>query len=191
MIAGALRGRRLVAAPSGVRPTSDRVRESIFARLGELSGCRVLDLFAGTGALGIEAISRGAESLVSVDRSRKAISVLRQNLRRLDIEAAVQVVLSDARGALRRLGAAGVSFDLVFLDPPYDSGEADGALESLVAARVLVPGAVVVVESAKRHPLAPVVGLHVEQERRYGDTVVSWLISAGHADSHGGASEKE
>ena len=186
MIAGVLRGRRLVSPPPGVRPTSDRVRESIFARLGELGGCRVLDLFAGTGALGIEAISRGAESLVSVDLSQRSLSALRRNLASLEIERAVRVVRADVGRALRRLGQEGARFDLVFLDPPYDSGEVDGALGSLVEERILARDAVVVVECAKRHPMAPVVGLRLEQERRYGDTVVSWLAPMNGANSNGG-----
>jgi 16S rRNA (guanine(966)-N(2))-methyltransferase RsmD len=154
------------------------VRESIFARLGSVDGCRVLDLFAGTGALGIEAVSRGANRLVAVDRSTRSLAVLRKNLEKLGIAACAEVMGSEARGALRKLGEARARFDLVFLDPPYDADLLADTLEALVASGVLETHGVVVVESAKRHPVAPVIGLAVESERVYGDTVISWLVHA-------------
>jgi len=176
VIAGSLRGRSLLSPPDGVRPTSDRVRESLFARLGDVSECRVLDLYAGTGALGIEALSRGAEHLVAVDRSARSLKTLKRNVAQLDLAEQVEIVHSDARGALRRLAARGPCFELAFLDPPYDTGDLAEGLQGLVEAGVMVGGGVVVVESAKRHPVAPVEGLVLEDERIYGDTVVSWWL---------------
>lgn len=175
VIAGRLRGRPLLGPPDGVRPTSDRVRESLFARLGDVSGCHVLDLYAGTGALGIEAASRGAERVVAVDRSARSLKTLQRNLTRLELEPMFEVIRADARGVLRRLAARGERFDLVFLDPPYASGEMEEALAGLVESGLLSSGAVVVAESAKRHPVAPVAGLVLEHERSYGDTIVRWL----------------
>jgi 16S rRNA (guanine966-N2)-methyltransferase len=175
VIAGSLRGRALLSPPDGVRPTSDRVRESLFARLGDVGGCRVLDLCAGTGALGIEAISRGAEALVAVDQARHAIKTISRNLERLGIADRAEVVRSDARGAVRGLGARGLLFDLVFLDPPYAGDEIPEILAALLDTRVVTNEAVVVVESAKRHPLAPAEGFLVTAERTYGDTRITWL----------------
>ena len=170
---GQLGGRRLRAPRSGVRPTSDRVRESLFARLGDLEGAAVLDLFAGTGALGFEALSRGAASLVCVERSRGTLAVLRANVVSLGVESSTQVLAGDAIAAVRRLGGAGEQFDLVLVDPPYASGAAGGVLEALVEAGVLAPGAVVVLERSRSHSLPVVAGLGQLDERRYGDTLIT------------------
>lgn len=184
MTGGILGGRRLVApAGRGVRPTTDRVRESIFGRLGGLEGACVLDLYAGTGAMGIEALSRGAASVVFVERARDALDALRRNLSALGVASRVRVVVRDAAAAVADLGRAGERFDLVLVDPPYETDEADRALRALVRAGVLADGALVVVERSRRHPLPPVPGLAVEDERRYGDTIVSRLAAA---DEDGG-----
>jgi 16S rRNA (guanine(966)-N(2))-methyltransferase RsmD len=177
VIAGRFGGRLLADAPSaGVRPTADRVREALFAALGDVSGARVLDLYAGTGALGIEALSRGAARAVFVERSSAALAVLRKNLESLGLGGAseeARVVRGDAFGALRRLARAGQCFDLVLVDPPYGSGEATRALAALVETRVLSPTGEVVVETSRRHPVAPVAGLALRGERRYGDTLIA------------------
>jgi 16S rRNA (guanine966-N2)-methyltransferase len=183
---GRLGGRRLRAPRSGMRPSSDRVRESLFARLGDLEGAAVLDLFAGTGALGIEALSRGAASLVSVERSRATVAVLRANVAALGLGSSTQVMADEVVGAVRRLGRASRRFDLVLLDPPYASGDASAALEALVAADLLAPGAVVVLERSKSHSLPAVAGLALLDERRYGDTVITrFTASAAEAEGPG------
>lgn len=175
-MAGNLRGRRLAPPPPGVRPTSDRVRESIFARLGDLDGAGVLDLFAGTGALGIEALSRGAECLVAVDCSYPSVAVIERNLDDLGVVSQAKVMRAEAQTAIRRLGVEGQAFDLVFLDPPYaDLTEAPTVLEALVTCDILSPEAVVVVEGPKRHSLPVIAGLALDKMRRYGDTVVYWF----------------
>jgi len=174
---GELRGRRLRSPRSGLRPTSDRVREALFARLGDLTGAAVLDLYAGTGALGIEALSRGAASLVSVERSRRAAAVISTNLDSLGLESVSRVVVGDVCDALRRLGRSGECFDLVFLDPPYAAGEAAAALHALVEASVLAPGATVVLERGRSHPVAHLAGLELLDERTYGDTVITRFIA--------------
>ncbi len=159
-----------------MRPTSDRVRESLFSILGDLAGFRVLDLFAGTGALGIESISRGADSLVAVDRSQASVRVIEQNLEALGVDSQARVMRLEARAALRRLASEEERFDLVFLDPPYaDLAEAPAVLAALVACDILNPNAVVVVEGPKRHSLPGVPGLALEKTRRYGDTVIYWF----------------
>jgi 16S rRNA (guanine(966)-N(2))-methyltransferase RsmD len=169
-VAGRYGGRKLVA-PAGTetRPTSDRVRESLFSVLApSIDGARVLDLFAGSGALGIEALSRGAGSAVFVDRSHKAIQAIRANLTALGIEAEVRPI--EARAALRTASARREAYDLVFLDPPYRrAGELGRELSEGLTA-VLAPGARVVTESDRRLPLE--LDLPLSDERRYGDTVI-------------------
>ena len=172
---GRLAGRRLEVPKGEVRPTADRVRESLFARLGCLAGKRVLDLFAGSGALGFEALSRGAEHVVFVDRSSAAATLLGKSAALLGVEDAVEVRRGEARAVLRRLAGHRV-FDLVFLDPPYASDALSGALRGLVESRLLAPDALVVAETDRRHLPAPVAGLAAVDERRYGDTVIIWLV---------------
>lgn len=182
---GQLRGRRLRAPRQGVRPTSDRVREAVFARLGDLSGMRVLDLYAGTGVLGAEAVSRGAEELVSVERAPRTVALLERNLADLGLAELSRVVTDDAPRAVRRLGQGGARFDLVLLDPPYGSDEPRRALEALVEAGVLAPGARVVIEHGRRHDVPAVRGLVVVDERSYGETAVTRLAAAAEAETGG------
>jgi 16S rRNA (guanine966-N2)-methyltransferase len=177
---GRLAGRRLDVPRGEVRPTADRVRESLFARLGSLAGKRVLDLFAGSGALGFEALSRGAAHVVFADRSSAALTTLRKSAERLGVEEAVELRRGEARAVLRRLAGSRV-FDLVFLDPPYASGTLDGALRGLVEGALLAPDALVVAETDRRHLPAPVAGLAAVDERRYGDTMITWLVPRGPA----------
>lgn len=174
---GRLCGRRLRAPSQGARPTSDRVRESLFTRLGDVQGTVVLDLYAGTGVLGVEAASRGAAALVFVERAPRCVAVLKQNLRTLGLEVVSQVVAADATRAIRQLGKRGERFDLVLMDPPYASDEVPRALEALVESGVLVPGAMVVVEHHRRHPVPAAPGLVALDAREYGDTTITRLVA--------------
>ncbi len=176
IIGGFLGSRRLAAPPRGVRPTADRVREALFARLGELSGARVLDLYAGTCALGIESISRGAERAVFVDRAAGALRVLRANLASLGIADRARVLRGEALRCVRRLARDGERFELVFLDPPYASRAAERAAAAIVEAKILAEGGTVVLELPKRHSLAPIPGLVVVDQRGYGDTSIALLV---------------
>jgi 16S rRNA (guanine966-N2)-methyltransferase len=164
---GELRGRRL-RVPRGardLRPTTERVREAIFSILGDISGTQVLDLFCGTGALGIEAISRGAAAATLVDRRPAAA---RRNLEALELGNRAEVVGGDAVRYLRRAPAAG--FELVLCDPPYKLADRlANDLDPLIR-RVLAPGGRVVVESSPDRPLP--LSLPLLTERRYGDTLV-------------------
>jgi 16S rRNA (guanine966-N2)-methyltransferase len=181
IIAGRLRGRALGSVPDGVRPTADRVRESLFSVLGSVEGLRVLDLCAGTGALGIEAYSRGASDVVWVERSRTVARALSARLADLGLETGegLRLFVTDAQTALRRWRTSGEpAFDLVFFDPPYALEERDAILEDLFASPVVGPDSTVVVEGARRHPLPAVAGTRVVDERRYGDTVLTWLARA-------------
>jgi 16S rRNA (guanine966-N2)-methyltransferase len=172
VISGRLGGRRL-KAPSGraTRPTSDRVREALFAMLGEVQGASVLDLFAGTGALGIEALSRGATRAVFVESDAGAVRALTANLRALGIGSTqAEVRRRDAVGALRSAREHEETYDLVFIDPPYRQAHEWGPELSAVLPSLLRPAARVVVESDRRTPLELQVDL--ERERRYGDTTI-------------------
>ena len=177
---GRLAGRRLEVPRGDVRPTADRVRESLFARLGSLAGKHVLDLFAGSGALGFEALSRGAERIVFADRSPAVLTTVRNNAEKLAVQAEVELRRGDAKAVLRRL-AGGRPFDLVFLDPPYASEGLALALRGLVDAELLAPDALVVAESDRRHPPGPIEGLAAIDERRYGDTLITWFVPRGSA----------
>jgi 16S rRNA (guanine(966)-N(2))-methyltransferase RsmD len=182
IISGRLGGRDLGTVPDGVRPTSDRVRESLFSALGSLDGLRVLDLFAGTGALGLEAISRGAKQVVFVERSRRVIRALRLRLDALGIDqpAEARILALDVKKAIGRMVRdRDEGFDLVFLDPPYEEGDRVGTLTALFSAGILREHARVVVEGPKRHPLPALSGVRVLDERDYGDTKLTWLESSG------------
>jgi 16S rRNA (guanine966-N2)-methyltransferase len=177
VIGGRLSGRRFRVPPGEVRPTSDRVREALFGRLGNLEGARVLDLYAGSGALGIEAISRGAVEATFVEKEARTLVVLRANLAALGIDSIASVTPGDVPAAVCRLGRAKERFDLVLIDPPYASEEPTRAFEALVSAAVLAPGARVVLERDRRHPSPRVEGLSAVDERRYGDTVVARFVA--------------
>jgi 16S rRNA (guanine966-N2)-methyltransferase len=172
VIAGELGGRRL-QAPRGksTRPTSDRVREALFAMLGELDGARVLDLFAGSGALGIEALSRGAAETVFVERSEPALRALGANLDALGLaEPQAQVRRAEALVALRSARRRKETYDLIFIDPPYSQAHDWGPELSAALPPLLRPAARVVVESDRRAPLE--LELALDRERRYGDTSI-------------------
>lgn len=178
IISGAMRGRRLRVPPRGVRPTSDRVRESVFARL-ECEGARVLDLYAGSGALGLEALSRGAVRAVFVERSASVRAILEENVSRIADAESARIVAGSAAGAVRRGLHAEQPFDLVFLDPPYASDELASVLPALSESSLLAEDAMVVVETAKRHALTLPAGLVVLDEREYGDTRVTRIHRSG------------
>lgn len=168
IIAGQWRGRRLVV-PAGrdVRPTSDRVREALFSILGPLDGAAVLDLFAGSGALALEALSRGAARATLVERAPAALVAIAANVQAL--RADVDLRRRDVRAFVRDASRAGGPYDLVFLDPPYR--DATGLGPQLDLPPLLATGARVVSESDRREPLA-LPGLEVADERRYGDTLI-------------------
>ncbi|HEX3520023.1 MAG TPA: 16S rRNA (guanine(966)-N(2))-methyltransferase RsmD [Solirubrobacteraceae bacterium] len=173
VIAGRLGGRRLKAPPGRVtRPTSDRVREALFSMLADVEGASVLDLFAGSGALGIEAISRGASRAVFVERERGTVAVLEQNLSVLDLGVGVaEVRRADALAALRSARGREETYDLLFIDPPYARAQELGPELSAALPGILASGARIVLESDRRAPLE--LDLEVERQKRYGDTFIT------------------
>lgn len=194
IIGGRFRGRDLGSVPHGVRPTSDRVRESLFSMLGSVEGLQVLDLFAGTGALGIESLSRGARRVVFVDLSRRVLRSLRDRIAMLDLVEGEEfrTVTADARKAIHRLvKEEETDFDLVFLDAPYEEGDRVGTLEALFASGILSDRARVVVEGPRRHPLPPLAGVRVVDERDYGDTRLTWLEPSTTSEASEQSEQKE
>jgi|SRR6188768_1492849 len=176
IVAGEFRGRTL-STPSGAatRPTAARAREALFSILRDLSAERVLDLYAGSGALGFEALSRGAERLVLVESSKAAQQAIRNNLQALDVGARATLVPLRAEASLKALERLG-PFSLVFADPPWaDAQAALGVLEQLVGHSLLAPAARLVLEHAARTPPVSPLGsrLSPTDTRRWGDTAVT------------------
>lgn len=178
VIGGSLKGRRLRSVKGSlVRPTSDKVREAVFNILPmDFPFERVLDLFAGTGAMGIEAVSRGAGEAVFVDRDQAPCDVIRKNIEACGLAERTKVVRRDAIAALRAFSAAGERFDLVIIDPPYESGLTEEALRAVDEGGLLAEGGMVVAEASTRIPLDGAAGalatLELADRRRYGDTTV-------------------
>jgi 16S rRNA (guanine966-N2)-methyltransferase len=183
IVGGRLKGRALLAPPSrAIRPTSERLRESIFDIVehrfpGQIDGARVVDLFAGTGGLAIEALSRGARFALFVDNGAEARALLRANVEALALGGMTRIWRADAT----KLGSppAGGPFALAFLDPPYGQGLAGPALGSLVEGGWLEPNALCVVEEAAKVEIAAPVGLALIDERVYGDTRIA-IFQARH-----------
>lgn len=180
IIGGSRRGLKLAEVGEGdvaahLRPTSDRVREAIFNLLinahgNPVTGARVLDLFAGTGALGLESLSRGASEVTFVDDGAKALALLKSNIAKMRAEGQTRILRQNAT----RLGPnAGPGFDLVFLDPPYGKGLGEIALASPQSCGWIAPGAMVVWEEGAA-PKVPE-GFALADQRKYGDTVVTLL----------------
>lgn len=178
IISGKLGGRRLYSSSGdSIRPTSDRVREAVFSILSYRVGdAMVLDLFAGTGALGIEAASRGAAAVVCIDNSPNAIRLIQKNMNSLALADTLTVVKWDIARNLNCLQAAKPLYDLVFLDPPYEKGLVEKTLDNLHRCQGIKPGATLVVEHTARELLPedrPY--LELRDQRKYGKTLVSFL----------------
>jgi 16S rRNA (guanine966-N2)-methyltransferase len=171
IVAGSHKGHR-IEAPKGIvtRPTGDRVREALFSIIGPVEDARVLDLFAGSGALGLEALSRGASSCVFVERDRQAARVIQSNLEKLRLTGAV-VVTGDAAAALRAERDLGRRYDLVLADPPYEDWLADEMVLAKLLPSVLADDGLVVVETSER--VEPDLPLDLVTTRRYGSARIT------------------
>ncbi len=176
VITGSARGRRL-AGPrvAGIRPASDKVKEAVFNILGVLEGLRVLDLFAGSGSLGVEALSRGAEKATFVDSSFQAIQLIEKNLERCQFSKQALVLKLKLPLELGRIGQANIPYDIVFVDPPYDHRLVNATLRRLVREKILAPSGIVVVEHSPREKITSDVGLTLVDERKYGQTLITFL----------------
>lgn len=165
IVAGSRKGARIFAPKGGTRPTADRVREAAFNLIGPVDGASVLDLFAGSGAMGLEALSRGAAHVVFVDDDRQAVAVIRRNLERLGLRDA-EVVLGDAVKRIAAEAQAGRRYDLILIDPPYRMLAHSLSALAPHLASVLSPDGLVVVESAAAEE--PELPLPRRTTRRYG-----------------------
>lgn len=176
VIGGSLRGRRLRSPEGeGTRPTADRVREALFSIIArEVSGADVLDAYAGTGAVGIEALSRGARTALFVESRRAVCTLLARNVEDLGLEERSRVVAEPFARAAVRLGEEGAAFDIVFLDPPYGPVELPSALGWIASKRLLRTGGVLVAEHDTRLALPEREGaLAIVRRYRYGGTTLS------------------
>ncbi len=186
IIAGKAKGTRLLAPPGdSCRPSSDRLKEALFSIIGDrILGARVLDLFAGTGQIGLEALSRGAREAVMVEKDRRTLEVLRTNLARTRLEEGARILAGDYRARLRSLVKAGESFDLIYLDPPWQlvadlAGELSRSLIPLLA-----PDALLILESEGQKAADPLSGPSLTQLRscQYGSGMLSFYQFTGHKD---------
>jgi 16S rRNA (guanine(966)-N(2))-methyltransferase RsmD len=178
IVAGRFKGRHLVAPRDGAtRPTSEKVREAVFSMLGDVGGLAVLDAFAGTGALGLEALSRGAARVVFVESRRPALTALSDNLATVGATAPEATTIPRPVERAHDAVAPHGPFDLIFADPPWamiDGGEAPRALGVLLAAPVASDDAVLVLEHASRSAAPEVAGFSVDETRRWGDTAATF-----------------
>ena len=167
VVAGSARRIQLKTLPGDrTRPTSNRIKETLFNILQPLvQGTRFLDLFAGSGAIGIEALSRGARKAVFVENSREACAVIKENLAKTRLGEAAEVMLSDASAALRRLSAKGEPFDIVFMDPPYDGGFERPILAQLASSPIVTQETLIIVEARARTQVEDLDGMGLELVR--------------------------
>jgi len=178
VIGGRAKGQRLDSLPGeNTRPTLDRVKESMFNMIQlHLYNAKVLDLFGGSGALGIEALSRGAKECCFTDEHRGSIRVIEENLKKTKFTAQSKILLMDFRRALETLSKEKASFDLIFLDPPYGTGRLEEALEIIAKKSLLAPEGIMIIEQDKKEALK--IGEEyfiLWKERKYGNTVIRIL----------------
>jgi 16S rRNA (guanine966-N2)-methyltransferase len=177
VISGKCKGKKLFALEGlSLRPTSDRVKEAIFDILQKFPpGKNVLDLFAGTGALGIEALSRGAHRAVFVEGSARAGAVLRRNIEACRLSGQAEVVSKEVQAGLKTLEERGDSFDLIFLDPPYGKGLVCRTLQALSRSSLVGPETLIVAEHSPDEDLSSIPSLERIDRRKYGGTEVSFF----------------
>lgn len=177
VIAGSAR-RLLLKAPDGMdtRPTADRVKESLFNMLNpDLYGCAFLDLFSGSGAIGIEALSRGAQRAVLVDASMECAGIIKQNLEVTKLGENAEIINEDVYAAIERLGRRGDKFDIIFMDPPYAARYYVPVMEAIKKADILAAEGYIVAESAKGVDFTAAEGFKIFKERKCGPAVMNFL----------------
>jgi 16S rRNA (guanine966-N2)-methyltransferase len=186
IISGTSKGRKLVTPKNhSLRPTSDRVKESLFNMLrDEIEGKTVLDLFAGTGNLGIEALSRGAKKAIFVEKERQALRLIQKNLIQFGLEGRSEILPKDVNRAIGLLKQRGESFDLILMDPPYEKGLIQETLMKLNFHQIYHGGSILVIEHNRREPLPHLLeGWNLIRRRRIGDTVLSLLAHQGESQT--------
>ena len=179
IISGEHKGRRLGGVKkTRIRPTSDRVKESVFNILREeVMGKRILDLFAGAGSLGIEALSRGAESVTFVDSSSQSINILEKNLKNLKLKSKSTVLRLDGLKAIKKLKQ---NFQMIFADPPYLKGFVQRIIDSVAQSEVLEKNGILVLEHHKKEMFSfPEEKLSIVKRKKFGDTVISFFLKIG------------
>ena len=182
VISGTSKGRKLATPKNlSLRPTSDRVKESIFNILrGRIAEGMALDLFAGTGNLGIEAISRGARKVIFVEKGRHALRLIQRNLAQSGLEESAEVLPVDANRAIGILKQRGKTFDLIFMDPPYEKGLIERTLAKLTSHPIYHKGSILVIEHHRRELFSPALyGWDLIRQRQMGETMVSFLTPQG------------
>ncbi|WP_112180739.1 MULTISPECIES: 16S rRNA (guanine(966)-N(2))-methyltransferase RsmD [Paraliobacillus] len=182
VIAGTYKGRRLQSVPNNLtRPTTDKVKEALFQMIGPyFEGGMCLDLFAGSGALGIEALSRGMDKVIFVDQQSKAIQTIYANLEILDLEDHAEVFRTEAFRALKAAGKRDLTFDLVFLDPPYEKISYEKLLEALLTYKLVTDKTIIVCEHERRQSLPDYYeGFHKLKTERYSNSTAISLYKKG------------
>jgi 16S rRNA (guanine966-N2)-methyltransferase len=174
VISGQYKGRN-IQVPNGIRPTEDRVKKAFFDIMGDVSGLSCLELFAGSGSVGLEALSLGASQVVFVEISRVCVKAIQENIRVFGLENSAQVIAKDSLQAIKQLCAGQKRFDLIFLDPPYYKGIAEKALQTLADCDILTTSGYVGVQHFKKDPLPEQQGsLSRFRQSKYGDSVLSF-----------------
>ena len=186
VISGKLRGKILLTLKGmDLRPTSDRVKEAIFDILqNSIEGQKVLDLFAGTGALGIEALSRGAKKAFFVEGSPQSLIVLYKNLEASRLQEQAEVLSREVQAGIKILSERGETFDLIFLDPPYGKGLVRKTLQALSGESILAPDALIVAEHSPAEDLDAISLLERVDQRKYGSTLVSFFRKSSAAPQY-------
>jgi len=183
VIAGKAKGHKLVTPSSDrVRPALDQVKEAIFNILFDVNGLRVLDLFAGSGSIGVEALSRGASEAVFVEEWSKAVAAIKRNLKHTKLEESARVMGKTVEKAIKILGGEGRPFDLIFVDPPYGKDLVNPTLRALAASPLVSDNSRIIVEHHPKEPIEEISGLALTDTRKYGQTLVSFLMLGGKDD---------
>lgn len=180
VISGSAKGRKL-KAPEGLttRPTTDRIKESLFNIIaGDLYECRFLDLFSGSGGMGIEALSRGAQKAVFVDNNKNSVYVIKENIKATRFEGRAKVLNRDVSSAILMLGSLGEKFDIIFMDPPYNRGFVESTLTYIVKAGILADDGYIIAEQSQEDKIPDVQGLEVFRVKDYKITKMTFLSVA-------------
>lgn len=180
VISGSARGHKL-KAPEGLttRPTTDRIKESLFNIIAaDMYECRFLDLFSGSGAMGIEALSRGAKKAVFVDKDRKSVSVIRDNLKATKLEERAMVLNCDTALAIAKIGTLGEKFDIIFMDPPYNKGFIESTLTYIVKENILADDGYIIAEQSQGDEIPMIPELDVIRVKDYKITKMTFLSKA-------------